>query len=637
MPSNLHASTPSLSVTDPTPAKASHYTEEEPDNKSASSSGSESSSSDDSSSSSSSISSARGGEASIYCSGDRTSECVYEESAGLSHILNADGAHYLFVETGKRAKATEHVDSSVIVSTAQVGSIVGQSKLSSGKRMTTRLVSRKHDAEIIESSHIFNVKSSSARFDQVGSRVVMCKRPYSITGGQDNANELMAEAEALVDRSRVRDSTKESYAGGLEWAWPEFIAFTSTDGESKGSSKSVDWGLLDVAREELVSYLVQFQMFLNRKGLTPNQLKSQWNKTYHRFATPGALINMLLVSDEVWGHSWVSAVRNSKAVDLQGFVSGMDRSSQLQLAAGFAVLWQVRKDNYKSGPWTDQATLVAALGYIAVALMFNFGWRPGQLVWTGNAAHVIRRGSLVIGLAKDGIMFRADSSYADWFQSQLLEIGLTATLRLIKEAWFVIKSSKTTGSDKKSRTQTNSLVTAKIGRETNLSTMLLEDVATVYGYMSGDANEGLAVSTGPWPSPSAVPKSFIAKGKVSKTNGGEIKSDDGAKVVLSKQTQDMIKTACKALGVVEKPFTHRSLRKHYATGMNEQARAYSDFMAKHTTGAGQWAEGSATIAKHYITSDIQGMLSLLDDDQSAEEHAARNLEEMKQRVFLNNL
>jgi hypothetical protein len=520
----------------------------------------------------------------------------------------------------KRAKVEESFDVSVIPVKAGSISTIGRNKAPTGERMTTRLASRELTSE--------NRKTSSA------------KRPYSADRGKENAAELMTEAGAAVSHSRVRASTKERYEGGLDWKWPAFITFVSGDGESTDSTDSITWGLLNIAREDLVSHLVQFQMYLNRESLSTNQIKLQWSKTFDRFSTPGAAVNVSLVSDDVWRHPWVSAVRNTNAVDLQGFVSGLDRASKLQLAAGFAVLWQVRKTHFKQGPYSDQETLLAALGYLAIALMFNFGWRPGQLVWTGNAAHLIRRGSLVFGLTDGSVMFRADASYSVWFQERAGAIGVVATLILIKEAWFVIKSSKTTGSDKRqSKRQVNHLETAKIGRETILSTMLLEDLATVCGFMPGDANEGIAVSTGPAepPSPTTVPLSFIAKGKISQKTGGELKSDKGVAVVVSKTTQTMIKAACNSLGVENKPFTHRLLRKAYATGMNEQARAYADFMAKHTTGGGQWAEGSTTIAKHYITSDIEGMLSLLDDKQSAEEHAAENLVEMKQRIFLNSL
>ena len=63
-----------------------------------------------------------------------------------------------------------------------------------------------------------------------------------------------------------------------------------------------------------------------------------------------------------------------------------------QLAAGFAVLWEVRQRHLK-GNRDSQEARVYALCYIGIALMFNFGWRPeagsldGECVASGAPAN----------------------------------------------------------------------------------------------------------------------------------------------------------------------------------------------------------------------------------------------------------
>ena len=314
-----------------------------------------------------------------------------------------------------------------------------------------------------------------------------------------------------------------------------------------------------------------------------------------------------------------------------------DPSSRQQLAAGFAVLWEIRQQHLLKESCDSQEARVYALCYIGVALMYNFGWRPGQVVWTGNASHLVRRRALVF-LLVSGVMLKADMSFFRWFQAHVREKGLPATLMDVKEACFVILSSKTTGKDKKKKT-VKKIETAVVGRGSNLEIMLLDDLVTVYGSMVGDAEEGLCVITSSGGSgglQTPAGKSFLAKGMISKTQGA-CKSDPGVKVVCSKDTRAVIKKACDNLGIANQAFTHRSLRKNFASGMNDRARAYAEFMSKHTTGAGQWAEGSEVIKKHYITSDTQGMLSMLSDVVSPEEHAASDLASMRKQVFLKDV
>ena len=162
----------------------------------------------------------------------------------------------------------------------------------------------------------------------------------------------------------------------------------------------------------------------------------------------------------------------------------------------------------------------------------------------------------------------------------------------------------------KKKKTVNKIETAVVGRNSRLEIMLPEDVGTVYGSMAGDAEEGLCVITSGGSGGLQTPgKSFLAKGMISKTQGA-CRSDPGVKVIGSKDTRAAIKEACDALGIAHQAFTHRSLRKNYASGMNDRARAYyAEFISKHTTGAGQWTEGSEVIQKHYIASDTQGMLS----------------------------
>ena len=188
----------------------------------------------------------------------------------------------------------------------------------------------------------------------------------------------------------------------------------------------------------------------------------------------------------------------------------------------------------------------------------------------------------------------------------------------------------------KKKKTVNKIETAVVGRNSRLEIMLPEDVGTVYGSMAGDAEEGLCVITSGGSGGLQTPgKSFLAKGMISKTQGA-CRSDPGVKVIGSKDTRAATKEACDALGIARLP--HRSLRKNYASGMNDRARAYyAEFMSKHTTGAGQWAEGSEVIQKHDITSDTQGMLSMLSDTMSPEEHEASNLATMRKQVFLKDV
>lgn len=200
---------------------------------------------------------------------------------------------------------------------------------------------------------------------------------------------------------------------------------------------------------------------------------------------------------------------------------------------------------------------------------------------------------------------------------------------------LIIKSTKTTGADKKNhKKHPDKLEFGSIEQITGLDMMALGDLAVMYGSWLGYAKEGICVATGSskYEPGEAIPQSFISKGMISKGDG-IIPSDPGVKVITSSQTRAMIKDACKELGVAEAAFTHRSLRKNFATANDDNAKAYATYMAKNTTGGGQWAEGSTTVAEHYITCEVKGMLSLLDDGLTAEEHAARNLEEMKEKVY----
>lgn len=463
--------------------------------------------------------------------------------------------------------------------------------------------------------------------------------------GEINGARLLMEAGKSVGVSRVRTSTKNSYDSGLPWMWPGFIRFVTTRDSSTSISATVDepreWGLHGMSSSNLVDVLVQFQSYLVMEGLTHSQAKNQWLKTYDRFSTPGPDINSSVISDSVWKHQWVRDSRSVPRVSvdlLRGEARrGVDSSERQQLAAGFAILWQVRQRHIQNDNWNSQDARFYALCYIAIALMFNFGWRPGQVVWTGNASHLIRRRALVF-LLFSGVMLNADQSFSKWFQSQVKEKGLSATLMEIKEACFVVQSTKTTGKDKKKKKTVKKMETAVVGRGSQLEVMLLEDISTAFGSMPGDAEEGLCVITmkgdgggrGGLQTPG---KSFLAKGMISK-NQGACASDDGVKVVRCKDTQAVIKSACDSLGLENQSFTHRSLRKNYASGMDDRARAYAEFMSKHTTGAGQWAEGSDAISKHYITSDTQGLLSMLGDELSPDEHAASDLAAMKKQVFL---
>ena len=206
---------------------------------------------------------------------------------------------------------------------------------------------------------------------------------------------------------------------------------------------------------------------------------------------------------------------------------------------------------------------------------------------------------------------------------------------------LVMESSRIAGNGvfQKKKKTVKKMETAVVGRGSQLEVMLLEDISTAFGSMPGDAEEGLCVITmngdggGRGGLQKTPGKSFLAKGMISK-NQGACASDDGVKVVRCKDTQAVIKSACDSLGVEHQSFTHRSLRKNYASGMDDRARAYAEFMSKHTTGAGQWAEGSDAISRHYITSDTQGLLSMLGDELSPDEHAASDLAAMKKQVFL---
>ena len=232
-----------------------------------------------------------------------------------------------------------------------------------------------------------------------------------LSAGEDNGARLLAEAGKAVGASRVRQSTRKAYESGLPWVWPRFIGYITEDGSTTSSgqvspsfwglhgvsaSGLVDilvqspsfWGLHGVSASGLVDILVQFQSFLVMEGLSPAKIKNQWLKTYDRFASPGSGINSLVVSDLVWTHPWVSASRSMpRVVRSESLNQQLDSSGRQQLAAGFAVLWEVRQLHLRGNRDSPEAR-VYALCYIGIALMFNFGWRPGQVVWTGNASHL---------------------------------------------------------------------------------------------------------------------------------------------------------------------------------------------------------------------------------------------------------
>lgn len=233
--------------------------------------------------------------------------------------------------------------------------------------------------------------------------------PISAEEGNKNLEDLLAQAKASIEPVRVRGTTKAQYASGLPWKFPVFIEYISGNGMESGTEPPPSvWGLQGVSREQLVLTLVAFQSYLNEEGLTKAQVTNQWSKTYDSFATPDPNINSSVITSEVWEHDWVSAARKITNLphDLHNAIDGLDRRAKRQLAGGVAILWEIRKKHFMREGWAGHQHQPAnSFGYIAILLMFNFGWRPGQLVWTTTTAHMLRRGHVIFTLHEGDVAF----------------------------------------------------------------------------------------------------------------------------------------------------------------------------------------------------------------------------------------
>jgi hypothetical protein len=453
-----------------------------------------------------------------------------------------------------------------------------------------------------------------------------------ISKGVKRAAQLQARASTAVSE-RNRPSTRRALEQGGECMWMEYTRAVNCEEDDLPSEATM--GMRDLTVNAIVLQLVQFHIYLVEAGLTTSQINSQWAKTHELFHRVSGTINPSVITPGVWRHPWVTAVRKAAGSDLTSAADLPEAPNVAKLAGGFCILLTVREQLFKNVRWADCKTWAAALGYIALALMYNFGWRPGQLVWTGNRAHIIGRRHLVFGI-KGGAMMMADETYSSWYQRSILEIGEERTLELVDEAWFIVKSSKTTGDNKKKRSTQPKMETAGIQQRTKIERALLYDVAQTFGHIVGTQREGLIVATGNR-DPQVVRQSFLPRIADSVDLGkGGARSDVGVKVITSSETRSHIKKACHTLGVAVGNFAHTSLRKAFVTGMDARAKAYADFMSKTTAGPGQWTAGSTVPLSHYIFADIQGLTSLMTDEETAGQYSAESLREMQQLVFLNN-